>query len=53
MSQGLRHLSKKEKLIAIRRRLNGKSKGLGYWAAVDDASCKPREARKHKEKSQP
>jgi len=35
VSKGLRSMTKAEQKQAIARRLKGKQKGLGYWAAVD------------------
>lgn len=35
MSVGLKSIDKAEKLATINRRLNGNTKGLGYWGAYD------------------
>ena len=35
MAKGLNQISKEEKRQAIIRRINSRTRGRGYWAAVD------------------
>ena len=37
MSKALRNMSNTERVGAINRRLQERTGGLGYWAAIDDA----------------
>lgn len=38
MSKGLRNYPEKQRISVIERRIKSKTKGLGYWAAVDALS---------------
>lgn len=46
MSKGLRHYSKAQVKGVVMRRLAAKTKGLGYWAAMDYMNKKDPETKK-------
>jgi len=50
MSKGLRNMTEKERKEAIKRRINSRTGGIGYWAAVD--AIKEKEKEKEKENNE-